>query len=87
MSTAGYGMKFGKGYLGGKKEEPMQDEPTMDEGEDHGKPSMTHHHESGHTTVHEDGHEVHHASHAELMEHLKKHLPEEEAEIHDGGEM
>lgn len=83
MATAGYSMKFGKGYLGGSKEEPRE-EPMMEEGdgEEHGKPQMTHHHpDGGHTTVHEDGHEVHHATHEELMEHLRKHLPEEEQEI------
>ncbi len=80
MATAGYGMKFGKGYLGGSQEEAPKHEP---EGE-MGKPQMTHHHpEGGHTTVHEGGHEVHHATHEELMEHLRKHLPEEEQEIQE----
>lgn len=49
------------------------------------KPVHTMHHaEGGHTTVHESGAEKHHATAEELVDHLKKYLPEEEQEIaHD----
>ena len=63
--------------------EPMQNEGPEPEIGD--KPVHTMHHaEGGHTTVHESGAEKHHATAEELVDHLKKYLPEEEQEIqHD----
>lgn len=73
-----------------RKSMTMEADPLHNPGEgeeEHGKPTMTHHHEDGsHTTVHEDGHEVHHENHDALNEHLKKHMPEEEHEMESGDE-
>lgn len=53
------------------------DEPQMGD-----KPMMTEHHEDGsHTTHHESGAVKHHATAEELVQHLAKHMPEEEHEI------
>jgi hypothetical protein len=56
---------------GGEQEPDMNDRPVHTE----------HHAEGGHTTVHESGAEKHHATAEELVDHLKKYLPEEEKEI------
>lgn len=78
MATAGYGMKFGKGYLGGSKEsdhaEPDGDEKPMESegGEDHHAAIHQHlkamHAATGHGHSHiehkGDGtHVAHHVSH------------------------
>lgn len=62
-------------------QQPGQDggeqEPDMDD-----KPLHTEHHEDGsHTTIHTSGAEKHTTTAEELVEHLKKYLPEEEKEI------
>lgn len=71
---------------------PTKAAPAMEQGEPDGdepmqgdQPMMTEHHGDGsHTTTHASGKQVHHATAEELVEHLNKHLPEEEAEIQDG---
>lgn len=65
---------------------PMeQGEPEGDEPMQGDQPMMTEHHADGsHTTTHASGKQVHHASAEELVEHLKKHMPEEEQEIAEG---
>lgn len=74
MATAGYGMKFSKGYLGGSKEAPMPHEtnPENAGGEDHHAAIHEHltnmHAQTGHghshLEHHQDGsHTSHHISH------------------------
>ena len=88
---------IGKGGMPPKKmaKAPVANPADQDEmhaGED-GDPDLSdrpvhteHHQEGGHTTVHESGAEKHHATAEELVEHLKKYLPEEEKEIADDEE-
>lgn len=68
MATAGYGMKFGKGYLGGGGEKPMPHEAEPEQGggdeaikshleEMHGQTGhahthIEHHGDGGHTSHH-----------------------------------
>lgn len=65
------------------------DQPGMDQGgeqdpEMDDRPMMSEHHEDGsHTTHHESGAMKHHATAEELVDHLKKHMPEEEHEIQE----
>ena len=69
------------------KPEPATGEPQegMEGADPNDRPMMTEHHADGsHTTTHESGKQVHHASAEELVEHLKKHMPEEEQEIAEG---
>ena len=61
---------------GGEQEPQMGDRPIHTE----------HHAEGGHTTHHESGAQKHSATAEELVDHLKKHLPEEEQEIADDNE-
>ena len=67
---------------------PMeQGEPDGDEPQQGDQPMMTEHHADGsHTTTHASGKQKYHATAEELVEHLKKHMPEEEAEIEHGDE-
>ena len=69
---------------------PTATEPVQNEGaepEIGDRPVHTEHHaEGGHTTVHESGAQKHHTTAEQLVEHLKKHLPEEEQEIAEGEE-
>lgn len=61
----------------GMSQEGSEQEPEMGD-----RPMMTEHHEDGsHTTTHESGAMKHHASAEELVDHLRKHMPEEEHEI------
>lgn len=71
MSTAGYGMKFGKGYLGGTgNESPMQHEPEPSEvgGDEEIKSHLEDMHgQTGHAHTHiehhgDGGHTSHHIS-------------------------
>ncbi len=65
--------------------DPLQQPGQGEGGEEidpNDRPTHTEHHaEGGHTTHHESGAEKHSASAEELVDHLKKHLPEEEQEI------
>jgi hypothetical protein len=64
------------GQGGGEEEPDLNDRPIQTE----------HHAEGGHTTTHESGATKHHATAEELVEHLKKYLPEEEREIAEESE-
>jgi len=62
--------------------EGTEQEPEMGD-----RPVHTEHHaEGGHTTHHESGAQKHTTTAEELVDHLKKHLPEEEQEIAGGEE-
>ena len=68
MATAGYGMKFGKGYLGGgKQEEPMphESEPQNAGGDESIKQHLEERHaETGHAHSHVEHHgDGRHTSH------------------------
>ena len=69
--------------------DPLQ-QPGQDGGEEieqGDRPMHTEHHaEGGHTTHHESGAQKHSTTAEELVDHLKKHLPEEEQEIAGGEE-
>jgi len=72
------------------RSDPLQ-QPGQDGGEEeidqNDKPIHTEHHpEGGHTTTHESGAEKHTTTAEELVDHLKKHLPEEEQKIAGGDE-
>lgn len=59
MSTAGYGMKFSKGYLGGGKEQPSAHDPEPEEGEGHEdihEHLRTQHERTGHAHSHVEHH-------------------------------
>ena len=74
-------LERGKGLM--ERKDPLAQ--PGDEADMNDRPVTTHHHEDGsHTTVHESGKEVRHASAQELVDHLNKHLPEEEHEIAAG---
>jgi len=82
----------GKGGGGGLmgRSDPLQ-QPGQDGGGEevdaNDKPLHTEHHpEGGHTTTHESGAEKHTTTAEELVDHLKKHLPDEEQEIADDSE-
>lgn len=62
---------------GGGGEEPEQGDMPL---------HTEHHAEGGHTTTHQSGAEKHTTTAEELVEHLKKYLPEEEKEIADDQE-
>lgn len=71
-----------KSEAGGVTQHDPLQQPGEGEVDPNDKPMMTHHHEDGtHTTVHASGAEHHHASAEELVDHLKKHMPEEEDEM------
>jgi hypothetical protein len=81
--------KGGGGGLMGRSD-PLQ-QPGQDGGGEeidaNDKPLHTEHHpDGGHTTVHESGAEKHTTTAEELVDHLKKHLPDEEQEIADDSE-
>lgn len=70
MATAGYGMKYGKGYLGGSKEAPMPHEsnPVDAGGEEHHEAIRQHlesmHQQTGHAHSHVEHHgDGRHTSH------------------------
>ena len=80
MATAGYGMKFGKGYLGsGKQEEPMphESEPQNAGGDESIKQHLEERHaETGHAHSHVEHHgDGRHTSHhiSEAGEHSGPH--------------
>ncbi len=61
----------------GEVDQGGEQEPEMGD-----RPMMTEHHEDGsHTTHHESGASKHHASAEDLVNHLHKHMPEEEHEM------
>lgn len=72
MATAGYSMKFGKGYLGGQQEAPAHEPEMAEGGEEHHAAIHEHlanmHAQTGHghshIEHHQDGsHTSHHVSH------------------------
>lgn len=92
MATAGYGMKFGKGYLGGSKEAPMphETEPEAAGGENEGiiHEHLTNMHAQtghGHSHIehHLDGtHTSHHISHEGELSGPHHHASTEEMAEH-----
>lgn len=93
MATAGYGMKFGKGYLGGAPahEEPAH-EPAMAEGGEEHHAAIHEHltnmhaqtgHGHSHIEHHQDGsHTSHHISHEGEMSGPHHHASAEELVEH-----
>jgi len=80
--------KGGGGLMG--RSDPLQQPGQESGGEDPEQGDMPlhteHHAEGGHTTTHQSGAEKHTTTAEELVEHLKKYLPEEEKEIADNQE-